>query len=153
MNQTSMFDPQAFYSMTIEDSFEDRIPLELGDYTAVIGEITPRAWSRKDGTGTGYAWDIPLIIDVPADMQVRCNCGPTMKITDSVIIDMTPNNTMDNSPGKNSKLKSYRVATDTNKKGERFGMMTLQGKVVLVRIGHKIWNDRPIEEVKGIAAV
>jgi hypothetical protein len=59
---------------------------------------------------------------------------------------------LDTSPGKNSRLRKYREATGTNRPGEKFGPRSLQGKVVVIRIGHEIWNDAPIEKILGVAA-
>ena len=64
-----VFDPAQFLDITVESPFEERIPLPIGEYTAMIGQISARSWQSKDGTKAGVAWDIPLVVDVPPDVQ------------------------------------------------------------------------------------
>ena len=112
---SQVFDPMLFLEVTVDSPFEDRIPLPVGEYTAMIGQIAARSWQSRDGTKSGVAWDIPLVIDVPSEVQRTCNCGPTLKITDSAMLDINESgNGFDMGPGRNRVLKDYREATDTN---------------------------------------
>lgn len=147
---SQIFDPNQFLELTVDSPFEDRIPLPVGEYTAMVGQITARGWQSKDGTKSGVAWDIPLVIDVPSEVQQQCNCGPTLKINDSAMIDVNESgNGFDFGPGKNRVLKDYREATDTNKPGDKFGARMLQGKVIQVRLGHDMWEGRVREKITG----
>lgn len=145
-----VFDPAQFLDITVESPFEERIPLPIGEYTAMIGQITARSWQSKDGTKAGVAWDIPLVVDVPPDVQQTCKCSPTLKITDSAMLDINESgNGFDFGPGQNRVLKDYREATDTNKPGDKFGAKVLQGKVIKVRITHDLWEGRVREKIAG----
>ena len=145
-----VFDPAQFLDITVESPFEERIPLPIGEYTAMIGQISARSWQSKDGATTGVSWDIPLVVDVPPDVQQTCNCSPTLKITDSARLDINESgNGFDFGPGRNRVLKDYREATDTNKKGDKFGAKILQGKVIKIRIIHDLWEGRVREKVVG----
>ena len=145
-----VFDPTQFLEVTIDSPFEDRIPLPIGEYTAMVGQIGARSWQSKDGPKSGVAWDIPLVVDVPPEVQQECNCGPTLKITDSAMLDINESgNGFDFGPGKNRVLKDYREATDTNKRGDKFGAKVLQGKVIKVRIAHDLWEGRIREKIAG----
>lgn len=153
MNTTvSMFDPQAFLDVSIEDALEKREVLPIGDYLAVIGEVTARAWTgKKDATKSGIAWDIPLVIDVPAELQAELELPATLTLKDSIMLDLTEGGTIDTSKGKNNRLRLYREATDTNRKGESFSARKLVGKIVTVKVNHEIYNEAPVERVQSVA--
>lgn len=149
---TQVFDPNMFLDITVDSPFEDRIPLPIGEYTAMVGQIAARSWQSKDGTKSGVAWDIPLVIDVPSEVQQQCNCGPTLKITDSAMLDINESGQgFDMGPGRNRVLKDYREATDTNRPGDKFGAKVLQGKVIKVKITHDLWEGRVREKIAGRA--
>ena len=71
-----IFDPNMFLDITVDQPFEDRIPLPVGEYTAMVGQITARSWQSKDGTKAGVAWDIPLVVDVPPEVQQSARAWP-----------------------------------------------------------------------------
>ncbi len=149
---TQVFDPNMFLEITVDSPFEDRIPLPIGEYTAMVGQITARSWQSKDGTKSGVAWDIPLVVDVPPEVQQQCNCGPTLKIVDSAMLDINESGQgFDMGPGRNRILKDYREATDTNRPGDKFGAKVLQGKVIKVKITHDLWEGRVREKIAGRA--
>ena len=150
---SSQFDPQSFLDAQITEAFSKRPPLPIGEYTAVIGEISARAWQGKaDPTKSGIAWDVPLAIEVPADIQASLGLSQsTINIKDGIMLDLTDAGMIDSGPGKNRKLRNYREATGTNKPGEVFSARKLTGCVVKVKISHDIWEGEPIEKVNGVA--
>ena len=144
------FDAEQFLNITIDSPFTDRIPLPVGEYTALIGTIKPRTWTSKDGTKSGVALDIPLVVDVPAEAQQSCGFGPTMQLTDSAMIDLVEGGMgFDFGPGKNRVLKDYREATDLNRPGEKFGLTMLQGKVIRIKVTHDVYEGKPREKITG----
>lgn len=149
----SAFDPSSFLDATIDTPTEKRPPLPVGDYTATIGEIAVRPWQgKKDPTKSGIAYDIPLTIEVPADVQAALGISvSTLSLKDSIMLDLTDNGTIDNSPGKNRRLRVYREAADLNKPGDVFSARKLTGVVIKVKIGHDLWEGQPIEKVEGVA--
>ena len=152
MNQTSSFDPALFLDITLTEPTEKRDPLPIGDYTAVIGEVTTRAWQgRADPTKSGIALDIPLTIDVPAELQAEKGLPPTLNLKDSVMLDLTDGGMIDNAKGKNRQLRNYREATNMNNAGDVFSPRKLQGQVITVKITHEIYQDAPVERVSGVA--
>lgn len=150
----SAFNPEAFLDATLTDPTEKRKPLPVGDYTAIIGAVTARAWQgRADTTKSGIAWDIPLTIDVPAAVQAELGMDQsTLNLKDSIMLDLTDNGTIDNGPGKNRRLRAYREATDMNKPGDVFSARKMEGRVILVKIAHDMWEGQPIERVTGVVA-
>ena len=147
-----IFDAEQFLNITVDSPFTDRIPLPAGEYTAMIGTIKPRVWSNK--TSSGVALDISLVVDVPAEAQQSCECGPTMKLTDSVILDLVEGGMgFDFGPGKNRVLKDYREATDLNRPGEKFGLTMLQGRIIRIKITHDVYEGKPREKITGRSRV
>lgn len=149
----SMFDPSTFLDATLEAPTEKRPPLPVGDYTAIVGEVKARAWQgRTDPTKSGIAWDIPLTIEIPAEVQSQLGLQqPTITLQDSIMLDLTEGGTIDNSPGKNRRLRVYREAVDLNKAGDSFSARKMQGKVVKVKISHDVYEGSPVEKIAGVA--
>jgi len=151
-----MFDPNVFLDATISESNEKRPPLPVenpadsnGLYTAVIGEIKPASGTISKGDRAGQPWlqmVIPLRIQVP-DMVQALGLPPELTITDRPMIDLTPQNTIDNAVGRNRGQRLYRDATGTNVKGQPFAWRHLQGKVVKVKIAHEDYQDSIVEKV------
>lgn len=155
MSFDSSFNPDTFLDATLTDPTEKRQPLPVGDYTAILGAVTARQWQGKtDPTKSGIAWDIPVTIDVPAEIQAELKMDQsTLNLKDSIMIDLTANGTIDNGPGKNRRLRAYREATDMNKPGDVFSARKMEGKVVKVKITHDLWEGQPIEKISGVVAM
>lgn len=150
---STAFDPQSFLDAQITEPTEKRPPLPVGDYTAVIGEITARAWQGKtDPTKSGIAWDIPLTLQIPAEIQQEMGVAiDTLTMKDSVMLDLTESGTIDNGVGKNRRLRNYREATNMNKPGDAFSARKMVGQVVLVKVKHELYEDNIMEKVAGVA--
>lgn len=148
----SSFDPAAFLEATLTEPTIKRPPLPVGDYTGIIGEVKSRSWTgRDDPSKTGIAFDVPVTIQIPADVQESLGLKmPTITLKDSIMLDLTESGTMDNSLGKNGHLRRYREALDMNKPGDAFSAKLMQGRPVLVKIGHELYNGEPVERVKGV---
>jgi len=151
MSTPSSFDPALFLDVTMDAPTEKRDPLPIGDYTAVIGEVTSRAWQGKaDPTKSGIALDVPLTIDVPAEIQASLGLGSTLNLKDSIMLDLTDSGMIDNAKGKNRQLRNYREALDMNKPGDVFSPRKMQGQVITVKVTHEIYQDAPVERISGV---
>lgn len=148
----SMFDPSTFLDATLDTPTEKRPPLPVGDYTAIVGEVKARAWQgKKDPSKSGIAWDIPLALEIPAEVQQDLGLNQSnLTITDSIMLDLTDGGTLDNTPGKNRRLRMYREAVDMNKAGDVFSARKMQGCVVKVKLSHEMYEDSIIERVGGV---
>jgi hypothetical protein len=147
----SAFDPATFLDATLTEPTEKRNPLPIGDYNAIINDVTARAWTgKKDPTKSGIAWDLVLIIDVPADVQTETELSSTLQMKDSIMLDLTPGGTIDGAKGKNRRLRAYREAVDLNKVGDSFSARSLIGKMIKVKIAHEIWEGNPVEQITGV---
>lgn len=149
---TSTFDPASFLDMTLNEPTEKRPPLPVGDYTAVIGEVSVRPWTGKaDPTKSGFAMDVPLTVDIPAELQQSLGLPPTLTFKDSLMLDTTPQGGIDNGVGKNRQLRNYREALDVNKPGDVFSPRAMQGRVVKVKVTHELYQGNLMERIGGVA--
>lgn len=149
----SIFDPNALLDATLDTPTEKRPPLPVGDYTAIVGEVTAAQWqSSKDVSKSGVKWNVPLTIQIPADVKESLGLSvDTITLTDSIMLDLTPQGALDNSVGKNSRLRMYREALDLNKPGDVFSARKMQGQVILIRIEHREYNGQLMENVGKVA--
>lgn len=157
---TSAFDPAAFLDATQTEVNERRplLPVEnpadtAGFYVAQVGEITTASGVVGKGANTGRPWlsmVVPLKLEVPQQLQDALKLPPTLTLTDRAFVDLTPENSIDNAPGRNRAQKMYREATGLNNPGEAFAWRMLTGRVVKVKVTHEMYNDLPVEKVAGI---
>jgi hypothetical protein len=140
----SNFDPQAFLDMPVDGAFERRPPLPVNDYVAEISSLEARQWTSQskfnaDGTPkSGIAYDVMLTVQVPE--EVRRETGiqtDTLKIKDSIMLDLNDQGGLDTAPGANRQLRAYREALDMNKPGQAFRATEMIGRMVLVRVKHE----------------
>lgn len=161
MSETSTFDPSMFLDMEMDAPLEKRPPLPIGDYTAVIGEVTASTWQgKKDPSKSGIKWDFPVTIDVPLEVQNSLGIQmPTLQLKDGIMLETTPQGTIDMGLGKNRQLRNYREAVDLNKPGDRFSARSLVGKVVKVKLIHEPYTPAAggetiiVERIGGVAKV
>lgn len=150
---TSVFDPSTFLDATITEALVKRPPLPVQDYTAVIGEVKARQWTSTKGEGrTGIAWDVPLTLEIPPEIQASLGLTQaTITLKDSIMLDLTESGMIDLGLGKNNGLRKYREACDLNKPGEPFSARMMTGRVVLAKVGHELYNGEPVERINGVA--
>lgn len=150
---SSIFDPNALLDATLSEPTLKRPPLPIGDYTAVIGDITAAEWqSKADPSKRGVKWNVALTLQVPQDVKESMGIDVNeLKLTHGVMLDLTATGALDNSIGKNRGLRQYREALDMNKPGDSFSARRMTGQVVLVKIKHGEYNGEPTEEIGGVA--
>jgi hypothetical protein len=155
------FDPNAFMNVEIDQPLVRRPPLLPGDYVATIGAVKAESWqSQKDPSNpkSGMRYVVPLTLEVPQEVQNKLGTPEdpypvTVKLTDTIMLDLTDGGTLDLSVGKNGGLRRWREALDMNKKGETFSPRKMEGRMVLVKVSHEIYNGEVMERVGGIARV
>ena len=158
------FDINAFLDAPIENPLEKRTLLNPGDYIAVISDAKMGTWTSKDKldpiTGqplAGLKVELKLELEVPEAEVVRCNLrGPKFTLSDGFILDLTETRAIDDSPGRNTKLRMYREATDQNRPGESFTIRRLVGRQVRVKLGHRAPTQAgadPIEEIRMVGRI
>ena len=146
----SNFDPSTFLDVTLTVPTEKRPPIPVGDYQALITEVKSRAWNSKDGSKSGIALDAVLEIQLPSAVAELVK-QLTIKINDSIMLDLTEAGSIDNSPGKNSKLRRYRDALDMNKPGDSFSPRMMTGRFIGVKIKHDPYEGEIYERVEAVS--
>jgi hypothetical protein len=148
----SNFDPSTFIDATITEPSTKRNPIPAGlDVTAVIGEPKARTWTGKaDPSKSGIVVDVPLEVDLTQypDIQI----GATkVTLTDGIMLDTTAAGGIDNSPGKNGKLRRYREALGMNEAGQAFSFRAMQGRLIKVKISHRTYEGEIFDQVDSVA--
>lgn len=161
MTSTSQFDPSVFLDAQITEANEKRPPLPTenpdhpnGLYLAVIGEITTGSGTIGKGDRAGSPWIsmiVPLRIQVPPAVQ-GLGLPSELTLTDRVFLDLNEQGGLDNSKGKNRQQKNYRDATGTNVAGVPWSWRQLQGKTVMVKVTHELYNEQIQERVGNVLA-
>lgn len=154
----SVFDPAIYLDATVSTPTVRRPPIPAGrELVGVIQEIKSRSWrGKEDPTKSGVAIDVPIKFDLSAYPDlIALLSGNSDKpiteitITDGIMLDTTPTG-IDNSPGKNSKLRRYREALDMNKDGDVFSPRMMQGRLIKAKIGHRIVDKETFEQIDGV---
>lgn len=152
---SSNFDPNAFLDSTTTEALTKRPPLPAGsDFVGTILEISMRPWQgKKDPTQSGWAMDVQIEIDLTAYPEVQKALGGIPKITmkDGIMLEMSASGGIDNSPGKNSKLRRYREAVGLNEAGAPFSPRMMQGRQIRVKIKHRPYEGDIFDEVDSVA--
>lgn len=152
------FDVNAFLDDSTDQQAQARPPIDAREYISTIRDIEFKEWQSKEKinprTGElyeGVNCNIAHTLDVPADIAEKCGLEtPTLQLIHRVSVDRK-GNALDWSRGKNNGLRAYRDATDLNVAGQTFNPRMLIGRTVRVRVGHEIFNDRPVEKIVGVA--
>lgn len=151
LTMSNQFDPQAFLDASITEANDTKvIPVPQGEYLGVIEKVTPRTWQSKDGTQSGIAVDIIWLIE---DADVKAFLGrDDVKVKQGLMLDTTPNGTLDTSKGKNISLGRLREAVGLNKPGQTFSFQNLPGLSAKVNVKHRLVDEDTFAEVKGVTA-
>jgi hypothetical protein len=156
----SAFDPTAFLDAQVTEVNERRPPLPVenpastdGLYTAVIGEPKTETGLMEKGDRAGQPWlsvVLPLVIDIPQQLQEGLKLQPTFTMVDRIFIDLTPQGSIDNAPGKNRRQRLYREALDMNKPGDVWSWRKAQGNVVKLKLTHEMYEGIPQERISSV---
>ena len=150
----SQFDPAMFLDTTITEPSTKRNPLTAGaDFVGIIGEVKSRTWTgRADPTKGGVVVDVPIVVDLSAYPDEAKRVGADkVTLTDGIMLDITEGGMIDNSPGKNGKLRRYREALDMNKPGDAFSFRAMQGRTIKVKISHRTYEGEIFDQVDSVA--
>lgn len=149
----STFDPALFLDATISEPSVRRPPLPAGrEIIGVIGEVKSRSWrGKEDPTKSGIAIDVPVKLDLSSHPDLVQLVGTTeLALTDSIMLDTTPQGGIDMAPGKNNKVRRYREALDMNKPGDVWSPRAMQGRLIKVKIGHRIADGETYDQIEGV---
>ena len=149
----STFDPTSFLDATITEANKKRNPIPAGvELVAIIGELKSRTWVGKaDPTKGGIVIDVPLEIDLSATPYRESVGVDKVTLSDGIMLDTLPGGGLDNSPGKNGKLRRYREALGMNTPGEPFSIRMMQGRMIKVKIKNEPYEGEIYDKVDSVA--
>ncbi|MGH9429283.1 MAG: hypothetical protein ACRD2L_23620, partial [Terriglobia bacterium] len=113
-----------------------------------------RTWQgRQDPSKSGIVIDVPVTIDLTAypDLGDAFKATKQVVLTDGIMLDQTGSGAVDNSPGKNGKLRRYREALNMNKPGDTFSFRAMQGRSIRVKISHRVHEGDLFDQVESVA--
>jgi hypothetical protein len=146
-----MFNPDQFLDMQVTESNDTKvIPVPVGEYTAVIGEVKCRQWqSKADPSKSGLALDLIWEIDDNAVKELLGRDKVTVK--QGCMLDITESGGLDMGKGRNVGLGRLREATGLNTPGQPFSFSMLNGRLGKISVSHRIDGDTIFAEVKQVA--
>lgn len=150
----SNFDPTVFLDAVTTESFTKRNLAPIGDYIATIGEMKVQSGQQKKDTSKSWtALNIPLEVDLTANPAARAVVGQDkIVVFDFVGLDLTESGSLDQSPGRNSRLRAYREALGMNEAGQPFSPRMMQGRMVKIKVAHE-QNDPAFDAREKVAGV
>lgn len=157
----SGFDPKMFLDAQTSEQNVRRPPLPTanpldsadGAYDAIIGEVDMQSGIISKGDRMGQPWlmaVVPLTVQIPQQIQdqlgIKLEKG-TITLTDRAMIDLTPQNTIDNSVGRNRRQRQYREALDLNKPGDVWSWRKATGQPIRIKVEHEMYQGEVQERV------
>lgn len=152
--QMTQFDPNLLLDSAVTQAFVKRPPIPGGvELIGTIGEV-----SIKSGEKDGKPWcrlQIPVEFDLSQNAQVAAVLSgfPKVTLTDGCMLDVTDQGMIDQSPGKNSRLRRWREALDMNQDGMPFSPRNMQGRSVKCRIKQEPYEGEQYDRIDTIAKV
>lgn len=148
------FNPDSFLNDTIEGSLStQQEPIPEGEYLAVIGSGEKSVTVRQTPKGSTIL-DITYEIQ---DAQLADQLGrQVLTVRQSIFLDLTPQNTLDRSKGKNTGLGRVRAALGQNDPNKPWSFGQLKGAgPVMIKVGQRPagdGSDTIYNDVKGVTA-
>lgn len=153
-DENSSFDPNSYLDAQITEPSIRRPPLPAGsEWIATVGEPKMREWKKKDDPSiTGIACDVMLKIDLSQKPAMEGFEGITeVNIGDGIMLNTDAQKKIDNSPGKNARLRQYREALNMNNPGEAFSFRNMQGRQLKVRIKHDPYQGEMYDKIDAVS--
>lgn len=149
---SSQFDPSLFLDATTTEANTRLPPLPPGDYLATVENLEPAAWASKDGTKAGMKFNVQLSVDPASGPAAQAGGFPDrLRVPDSIMLDTTPSGSLDNSQGKNGRLRVYREALGMNVPGQPFAPRMMIGRQLRVKISHREYQGEMFNQVDSVA--
>lgn len=151
MSTISKFNLDALMSSEITEAQEKRPPIPVGTYQARIKTLVPGTWAKKDGTDSGVKFDLTLEVTIPSDVQGELGIQEsTVILRDSIMLNLNAAGGIDTSPGKNARLRTYRIACGMNVQSQPFSPPQFVGKGVSVTIKHEMYEGEIQEKIGAV---
>lgn len=146
-----MFNPEQFLDQQFTEANDTKvIPVPVGEYTAIAGEVKCRQWqSKADPSKSGLTLDITWEIDDPAVKELLGRDKVTVR--QGIMLDLTDSGSMDMGKGRNVGLGRLREALNLNQPGQAFSFSMIPGRLAKVAVTHRIDGENIYAEVKSLA--
>jgi hypothetical protein len=129
---TSIFNPQAFLSTTIESALDTKfVPVPEGTYLGIVKNLKPR--QLQDGR---IVVDVNWIIDSADVRELTGQAEPLVR--QGVWIDLTPEGNLDCGRGKNIGLGKLRESLGQNDETKEWSMDMMVGCVAMVKVTQSV---------------
>jgi hypothetical protein len=153
----SAFDPNLLLDSTVTQAFVKRPPIPAGvELIGTIGKVDIKSGQQKDDPSkTWIRLNIPVEFDLSQNPTVAAALQGFDKvtITDGVLLDVTDQGMIDQSPGKNGRLRRWREALGMNQDGVAFSPRAMEGRPVKCRIGQRAYEGEMYDQIAEIAKV
>ena len=145
---------EEFMQQTSEEALDTvLIPCPAGDWPAQIEKVEPKEFEYKSGDRIGekglrlaITWDI-------MDDSVKQTCGrDTVKVVQSLLLDLTEEGNLDFGKGRNIGLGRLREALGQNTPGQAWSPIMLGGQIAKLAIKAGVYNGNPTAEVDGVTS-
>ena len=146
-----MFNPEQFLDQQFTEANDTKlVPVPVGEYTAIAGEVKCRQWqSKADPSKSGLTLDITWEIDDPAVKELLGRDKVTVR--QGIMLDLTESGSMDMGKGRNVGLGRLREALNLNQPGQPFSFSMIPGRLAKVSVTHRIDGENIYAEVKSVA--
>lgn len=155
--QMSQFDPNLLLDSTITQAFVKRPPIPAGvELLGVIGKVEIKSGQQKDDPSkTWIRLQIPVEFDLSQSPQVAALLQGFDKVTltDGILLDVTEQGMIDQSPGKNGRLRRWRDALGMNQDGQAFSPRMMEGRPVKCKISQRMYEGETFDQIESIAKV
>lgn len=146
----SSFNPEAFLFTETTSSFETEVvPVPVGEWSAIIKSIKPRALS--DGRGVLDVYWIVLDEEVKAELDMA-----EPMVRQSIWLDLDDNGNLADGKNKNVQLGQLRDAVSQNRKGQPWAPGMLINQMAKVKVSHSIdkRDNKTVQaDVTGVTAI
>jgi hypothetical protein len=136
----NIFDPSIYLDSTVDSPTIRRPAAAAGtDYLCLIKDVKSRTWQGKeDPSKAGIALDVQMEITLTSDVAKAVG-QEKITLTDGFILDLTEGGTVDNSPGRNRRVRQYRDALDMNKPGDTWSPRRMIGRSLMCQLTHELY--------------
>ena len=152
-----IFDPQMYLDATLDKPLEKRPAAAAStDYSSMIKDVKGRKWQSQDKTDdfgnllAGIALDVQHEVTLTAE-QAKLVGQEKIVLTDGFILNLTPNGTIDDAKGRNSRVRQYREALDMNKPGDSWSPRRMIGRTLKLQLKHEIYQGDIVERIGPLA--
>jgi hypothetical protein len=141
---STAFDAAQFEALTItEASSTERIPIDEGEYPAVIDDYAFRPTQGKDGKSYLF-FDILWNIDDPGQREKLRR--EKVIARQSMSLERSPQGGLLSGEGVNVEFGRVREAVGLNKNGQPFQFSMLKGQPAKVKVKHRTFTNAAGEE-------